>query len=133
MDTNTGNKLIAEFMGVPFTDSYFNFPNKFPYNITKGYKPTSKVNMHKRVMPEHLLYNESWDWLMPVVDKILNSGGENGVVKYQKEIFTALSTVNIYHVHKAVVNFIQWLNSEQGVQASVARKADSSNAAGSIQ
>jgi|SRR6185312_15737930 len=49
-----GNKLIAEFMGAVFAETQINIPSKDGqwYFI------------------EDLKYNYSWDWLMPVVEKI---------------------------------------------------------------
>lgn len=61
MDITEGNKLIAEFMGnkpdgTIYVNQYHNFP-------TEG-----------SVVAEELLYHESWDWLMPVVEKIESEG-----------------------------------------------------------
>lgn len=56
MTTIEGNKLIAEFMG--YTKRHINWFNADQY----------KVN---RWMSENeLKYHSSWDWLIPVVEKI---------------------------------------------------------------
>lgn len=63
------NKLIAEFMGLP----------------TEVFKPSGKVNYYFKEYnsgswyeAHELSYNVSWDWLMPVVDKIESLRDENG-------------------------------------------------------
>lgn len=77
-----GNKLIAEFMA--------------DYDLKRNW---SKVP---------LLYNSSWDWLMPVVEKIKGM---------EKEYPIAIDSVtNIFIWYKinfvwiAVVEFIKWYN-----------------------
>ena len=60
-----GNKLIAEFMGgklIPFPDSVYKEVYEFETEITycSGKKWPIPV----------LAYHVSWDWLMPVVEKI---------------------------------------------------------------
>jgi hypothetical protein len=79
------NKLIAEFMGLP----------------TEVFK-SGKVNYYFREFnsgtwyEEHeLSYNVSWDWLMPVVQKI---GDEN------------LLSIDIDRVYDRVVEFIKEYN-----------------------
>ena len=95
MDNITkNNKLIAEFMG----DSlYMLFPGSFKY--------------HK-----------SWDWLMPVVDKIdkLVPNGRT-FIEYTEDLWWvnldkawAESRVSkIDATYKAVVEFIKWYNKEK--------------------
>jgi hypothetical protein len=79
------NKLIAEFMGLP----------------TEVFK-SGKINYYFREFnsgtwyEEHeLSYNVSWDWLMPVVQKI---GDEN------------LLSIDIDRVYDRVVEFIKEYN-----------------------
>ena len=54
-----GNKLIAEFMGAKYNSKL------------------DLVNLganHKLVGINELQYHSSWDWIMPVVDKIRKTG-----------------------------------------------------------
>ena len=56
------NKLIAEYMGLEKGVAYY-IPNyekhcKFSYDTTNLF------------FPEELKYHESWDWLMPVIEKL---------------------------------------------------------------
>lgn len=62
MNELENNKLIAEFMGIT--------PNEAGvYHVSK----------HKGYSLENLLYHTSWDWLMPVVEKIESfQDGEDG-------------------------------------------------------
>lgn len=95
IDVESGNKLIAEFMGVRWNN-----------------EPNSSIETK---------YHSSWDWLMPVVEKI-NSGW-----KYDVIIFRTSCHINdelqvivesnigkdeklIDCVWQAVIKFIQWHN-----------------------
>ena len=84
------NKLIAEFMNVP----------KF-----------------KKARSNKLLYDTSWDWLMPVVEKIeglgywvnRNDGDVTISNKSDIVVITPMSSGGIDMMYKAVVEFIkQW-------------------------
>lgn len=91
-----GNKLIAEFMG--------------------GHLNTdSQQSRNEWIFPDwhtdQLYYHESWDWLMPSVEKIkiLLSGDS-----YWHEHFPeALETVKIEVVWLAVVEFIKCHNDNE--------------------
>ena len=78
------NKLIAEFMG--------------------GEKPERTSDL-RHFIEEHHNYHTSWDWLMPVVDKIeqVNEGAPEQMLH-----------VNLYsdigEVYEAVVEFIKTYN-----------------------
>ena len=59
MNVTEQNKLIAEFMGfvnTTPTDKYFNI---MEHSVTKQLQE-----------PMSAKYHSSWDWLMPVVEKI---------------------------------------------------------------
>lgn len=59
IDIIEGNKLIAEFMGAKWngaTENIFRFTENLPIEGKNNYKT--------------LEYHSSWDWLMPVVEKI---------------------------------------------------------------
>ncbi len=71
----TDNELIAEFMGAERREGprAFNPDQKLIQYIIKG----NPYNQHRDdikhwYQPEELKYHESWDWLMPVVEKIEN-------------------------------------------------------------
>jgi hypothetical protein len=80
------NKLIAEFMGMTYGD-----PND-----------NSVMTQGSEVIPiESMEYHTSWDWLMPVVEKIET---ECEGVPQQLMHLSLFSTKA--EVHKAVLEFI---------------------------
>ncbi len=56
MNTQENNKMIAEFMGLAPNECGVYQTKRGPYHL------------------ENLSYNLSWDWLMPVVEKIYSLG-----------------------------------------------------------
>lgn len=112
------NKLIAEFMGLRRGDMPDN-KYLFPFGKHRGYCRAEKLKFHA-----------SWDWLMPVVEKIVelditpapNWSGymveivPRGYVKIEgfpmKTILTNVSIEGglLNAVYKAVVQFIQYYN-----------------------
>lgn len=112
-----GNKLIAEFMGGKWETIWsggveakaFNFPG---WHITDW--PHS-------IHEDTFEYHTSWDWLMPVVEKIKDLTGNLGKapnpqslkvwMEMNKEYFkvTALPLATpINEVWESVINFIKW-------------------------
>lgn len=110
-DTKENNKLIAYFMNV---------------------KPTGYYTGLNEFKAEYLEYDTSWDWLMPVVEKIEKLGVSTdihyyaGTTKnasgfYGTELLGYSTDLSIYDstnqydtklesVYKAVVKFIKWYN-----------------------
>ena len=88
MNTTENNKIIAEFMGI--------IPNEAGvYHVSK----------HKGYSLENLLYHTSWDWLMPVVEKI-----EQVHEDVPQELINLSLFSTIDEVYKAVVEFIKQYN-----------------------
>jgi hypothetical protein len=60
-------------------------------------------------------YHESWDWLMPVVEKIDNIYSTTSLTHKQEVRFERILNLKITDkietVYKAVVEFIKWYNS----------------------
>jgi hypothetical protein len=119
-----GNKLIAEFMGSRFYDSpttdgriFFNIPilsTGGKYLVLNGIQELNEMMFHS-----------SFDWLMPVVDKIESVGYE---VTFCRKIknnkctcliyainrhFIADSDSKIESVYLAVIDFINWYNNQK--------------------
>jgi cytochrome oxidase Cu insertion factor (SCO1/SenC/PrrC family) len=108
---NTENKLIAEFMGVNIITIDDVRKNKNPYfSSADGY------------LEDDIKYHSSWDWLMPVVEKIENFGFEFFIVEDRVKIahntdhsidviidFTSGRRKN-ETAYQAVVEFIKWYN-----------------------
>lgn len=106
-----GNKLIAEFMGIKIVkrndeDAVFLFENAaFP-----EYFRCTKFNT----------YNSSWDWLMPVVEKIdryedieVKMIGSKCAIKLpNKKTIQCHTIVRINSTWRIVIKFIEWYNSQ---------------------
>jgi hypothetical protein len=97
--TKTDNVLIAEFMGLTIiTDGISLFDS--------DYKALKK-------------YNESWDCLMPVVEKIIRTPSpvknpaDTTKSTKQHEIQAYVGYVNIKKTHECVVEFIKWYNKQK--------------------
>ena len=92
----TENKLIAEFMGMEESNGEY---YKRIYN-TGDWIPLNELKFHT-----------SWDWLMPVVEKIDDMFGEddnidNGI----NRVHNAVLTFDINQVYGHVVDFINEYN-----------------------
>ena len=89
-DIDMGNILIAEFMGV-FHQRIFP-----PFTIGE-----------KMYTLDELQYHTSWDWLMPVIEKIQDKHLENPELDYQYIDEIRLAVPNIQEVYYLVVKFIK--------------------------
>ena len=90
------NKLIAEFMGL---DTEVFWSGKVNY-----YFSSSWYEEHE------LSYNVSWDWLIPVIEKIQDKHLENPELDYWSVDEIRLAIPNIQQVHYLVVEFIKDYN-----------------------
>ncbi len=106
-----GNKMIAEFMGTkPNEFGMFNFRDDIYCSMTQPY-----------IRNIDLQFDTSWDWLMPVVEK-MNTMGQWTQLSYKEltgywfEIttprmgFAETGKNAIESVWKTVVKFIKWYN-----------------------
>ena len=114
------NKLIAEFMGTPNSIGG-NIP--FIYEIGEPLPFSSIICTNENILDEILRevdefgseltpyitwYHNSWDWLMPVVEKILIISNELNNIEKFSVITDQVPYIN--EVYKAVVEFIKWYN-----------------------
>ena len=95
------NKLIAEFMGLE----------------TATFIPSGHLNYYHREFDSgtwyevhELSYNLSWDWLMPVVGKLLDQDEYYGASDHRYRLKDALVETNIDSMYKIVVEFINKCN-----------------------
>ena len=109
-----GNKLIAEFMGIK--------QNDFGHWINKNHL----LGSQSKLFDFELKYHSSWDWLMPVVEKIENdlqdsfnvdiiNKNQCEIVRNGNEFICGYGFETIYHskikaVYYSVVEFIKWYN-----------------------
>lgn len=58
---------------------------------------------------EEMQYHNSWDWLMPVIEKCVRTGDDTD---RWDNIFNTLTTLSIKEVYEEVVEFIKEYNNE---------------------
>jgi len=85
--TMEDNKLIAEFMSIKYD------ADDETFHTNEGWKGV-----------DYLMYHTSWDWLMPVISKIVEDYGEGWSFEegYDLEVR-----------YQSVVNFIKECNDEK--------------------
>ena len=90
--------MIAEFMGFQQT------------NI--GWYDAEEVLLRSEIDNtfDNLKFHTSWDWLMPVVDTIYNTGMDEQTTNEIGDITHALLDINIQSTHDAVISFIEFYN-----------------------
>lgn len=103
MNQIESNKLIAEFMG-------------FEQYEIKGKSNGYKVVLKQGFVPAEtcaasLQFHTSWDWLMPVVEKI-NSDIHYNESKEYRHLMSLKITTNIKVLYKAIVEFIKWYSQQ---------------------
>ena len=125
------NKLIAEFMGFQLSWLTIPYGDKKENTVKiKTYVGDFPQMLNEHCQPETLFYHSSWDWLMPVVEKITKdyayiaylptcSEDEWAVEFYsdKKEPFIVFKCVAeeydtsyLKAVYKAIIEFIKWYN-----------------------
>jgi hypothetical protein len=113
------NKLIAEFMGLAYSTKY---------QYEGWYK---NANFNNRICDyDGLKYHSSWDWLMPVVEKIeslsfvisFEIGRKYVEIKPVRELrdcFYIEGKTKIEAVYNACVEFIEWYNQKNDLSNKV--------------
>ena len=104
-----GNKLIAEFMGVINESSNIYYMPEFgAYKNNYG-----QIEFEDCFRPNELKYHNSWAWIMPVWEKIVNIG-DNIDSSIRKAYFTpikhSLYVCDISGLFNDVTEFIKWYN-----------------------
>lgn len=116
-DIAENNKLIAEFMGCELKS----YPTaiKSPFHGRDiWWSPTSSDGKTRtfwcEVGKEH--YHDSWDWLMPVVEKIYSN--DEMYLKNLEETSTQFYTggvklgTRLNRVYEQVIDYIKWYNKQ---------------------
>lgn len=101
------NKIIAEFMGFPQQSDIVD-DRTTAYYIGDVIKANNKNNQNEDDVfhPEDMMFNSSWDWLMPVVDKCFDIHLEHSD-ELSFLLNDALLTTSIDEVYRAVMEFIE--------------------------
>ena len=93
------NKLIAEFMGFQKTDIGW-------YDSNEIVPPMSNTYDGNTFDEHELSFERSWDWLMPVIQKILDiSFQDDGDAEDFNCIIDCIPDIN--QTYKAVIEFIK--------------------------
>jgi hypothetical protein len=124
-EQKTDNELIAEFMDTPVYQTYADV-QAVPIDDLKPY-----------FLADQIKYDTSWDWLMPVVEKIQEpeiSADAKRILREPAEVTIFYKNCQIEYsdddneysppngvkgetkieaVYKAVVDFIKWYNSQK--------------------
>ena len=105
------NIMIAEFMG------WKNSLEKKNPEYCRWYHPSDLGIMF---FPEQLIFDSSWDWLMPVVEKIEQFEFNDGDKAFVKSFGENKVRINRFSLHmeetklasmyEAVLEFIEWYN-----------------------
>jgi len=118
MDTLEGNKLIADFMGATVTQPYSENKDYEQDGVLFYYPDRSSPSVFKNMSSASVKYHSSWDWLMPVVEKIEVMGisveidGNWCAVQVGQNVPQTAGSAEskIKATWMAIVNFIQWHN-----------------------
>lgn len=117
------NALIAEFMGIePRQINATSYGwNDGPF-FACSYPTKAEV---MQAVSKYAKYHESWDWLMPVVEKIESILPDDSIISIQyKDCIIPINEAEFDIIEKnaeskieatfnAVVEFIEWYNQEQ--------------------
>lgn len=124
MTIEENNKLIAEFMGGKFKTSedgfnYCELPNEVINLIKDPMLGSNWVCMN-------FMFHSSWDWLKPVIDKIIKDNSFKIIDECSKNewyYITSISQmyigVDVLQAHHYVCEYIHWLNREQNKNLNV--------------
>ena len=116
------NKLIAEFMGCIIRDENGNLPTESGQHKLFVKEEWDKLNVCSPYSPNGVEYHISWNWLMPVIDKIDKVLDDNVLFKIEYNhafiedvenyniIIDIMANSRLEATYKAIVEFIKWYN-----------------------
>lgn len=118
MNTAENNRIIAEFMGILYgmrKDGHIAEDSKVRIHSYLGIEGTEGLHI------DYLKFHQSWDWLMPVVEKIESILPDDSIIyiQYKDCIIPVIEgefeiqcseDSKIGAVYRAVCEFIVWYN-----------------------
>lgn len=114
-EISDANKLIADFMGCLKMSGYLYYIPEYE-EMDKG-KYSNQNSLTSHFLDDELKYHSSWDWLKPVIDKIIETIGIKSIDEctsdewfYSTNITRMYIGVSIEQAHRYVVEFIKWYN-----------------------
>lgn len=109
-----GNRLIGEFVGGKYHDLGYEYSEGFRDIIVWGdHKPPPVIFQTKQSRSNRLFelrFHLDWNWLMPVVHKILEETPHNVQAFSGNDIFEIGLGSSIETIFKSVVEYIMWYN-----------------------
>lgn len=107
-----GNKLIGKFMNKDITSRVAEFPEHNRLVTLDG-----DTELSSYYIWEDVLYHDSWDWLMPVVRKIMSNEAKSEEGKRYKTIIIAtMQSLDISSLYDATINYILWYNNDRSIK-----------------
>ena len=124
------NRIIADFIGAVQTYKPYVNTDDMEYDMY-GVIPTIEDGENEKhyFLPQEMLFDTDWNWLMVVVEKIENIEDENRCSKYNFEMVQTFVEIidnnnsdtiveidkntKIQATYKAVVEFIKWYNEQK--------------------
>lgn len=118
MEEIEGNKLIAEFMGYKYNKNVYSIP-EFERAVMGNRENAYEGNDHYHYdmsdifKVEELLFNESFDWIMPVIKQIIKlSCLEEPIFHKINDLKDAMLHIEIELMWEELVKFIKWYNTQ---------------------
>ena len=123
------NRIIADFIGAIQAYKPYVNTDDMEYDMY-GVIPTIEDGENEKhyFLPQEMLFDTDWNWLMVVVEKIENMEDENRCSKYNFEMVQTFVEIidnnnsdtiveidkntKIQATYKAVVEFIKWYNNQ---------------------
>ena len=106
------NRLIAEFMAFQTrTDAVDDRVLAYYVgNVIKNADNSKNENEENVFHPEDMRFDTDWNWLMEVMDKILNVSLKLDTMELYYDITDNIP--NIEETYKSILEFINWYNTE---------------------
>lgn len=110
MKTQEKNILITHFMGYEIKDWGFVLPEELRHTYKPTYCEIEEGMYDFTVDTEDMEFNISWDWLIPVIRKILFKGYTLEGVEKMLKVQDAFHSCKIETTYEAIIEFILWYN-----------------------
>lgn len=114
-EVSENNKLIAEFMSLNAPHLLWACPESAPtkFWVSQEFQGIENADGNNQLYPSEMRFHESWDWLMPVVEKYKNLDPEfqskylDAIVLWDHRLKEAM-WMGIDSLYKEIVEFIKW-------------------------
>jgi hypothetical protein len=109
--TEEKNRMIAEFMGGEFEKMHFNGVEQEVVTLINCHQ--IKMSQLMSVYTSNLLFHTSWDWLMPVIEKIYSMDGVELDTRDIETVIDRPISIKLEDMHYVVCEFIEWYNTRK--------------------